>query len=222
MRYTVFINQKRALEWGMSLQEAFVYAFLYELPSWAETLTIGNQIYYFAARQMVAEQIPLLSKKTDTVYRYFKKLEGLGLIELIRVGNRDYIALTSEAEKWNSENNPTLGKSSEQTRKIIRPSSENNPTDNIIKDNKIIDKGKAPPSRVFKKPTLEEVVNYFKAKKADPETAKKAFDYYEAANWYDGRGNKVVNWKQKMISIWMKKDERKKQFELKNIDYGEE
>ena len=38
--------------------------------------------------------------------------------------------------------------------------------------------------------------------------AQKAFDYYSAANWHDGKGNPVRNWKQKLIAVWFK-DENK-------------
>lgn len=49
------------------------------------------------------------------------------------------------------------------------------------------------------KPTLEEVKEYCKERNnnVDP---KKFFDYYEVNNWVDNKGNKVKNWKQKVIT----------------------
>lgn len=58
----------------------------------------------------------------------------------------------------------------------------------------------------FQPPTVEEVIKYFFEKGYTAEHARKAFDYYDAADWHDAKGNKVKNWKQKMISVWMKEE----------------
>ena len=60
---------------------------------------------------------------------------------------------------------------------------------------------------VFVPPTINEVISYFKSKGYSEPSAKKAFEYYETANWHDSTGKKVKNWKQKMIAVWFK-DER--------------
>ncbi len=56
----------------------------------------------------------------------------------------------------------------------------------------------------FTPPTLNDVLLYFEEKGYSKESAKKAFDYYSSANWSDSRGNKIKNWKQKMIGVWFK------------------
>lgn len=72
----------------------------------------------------------------------------------------------------------------------------NNKNNNIIINNNIIEKKK------FKPPTLEEVKEYCKQRNnnVDP---KKFFDYYEVGDWKDSKGNKLKNWKQKLIT-WEK------------------
>lgn len=60
----------------------------------------------------------------------------------------------------------------------------------------------------FIPPTLDEVVNYFQKKGYLKSTAEKAYEYYNEADWIDSQGNKVLNWKQKMIAVWFK-DENK-------------
>jgi len=60
----------------------------------------------------------------------------------------------------------------------------------------------------FKPPTENEVIEYFKEKGYKISAAKKAFEFYNVANWIDSKGNKVKNWKQKMISIWMKDEDK--------------
>lgn len=71
---------------------------------------------------------------------------------------------------------------------------ENDKDNNISINNTRINK--------YSKPTLEEVENYCKERNnnVDP---KKFYDYYEVNNWIDNKGNKVRNWKQKVIT-WEK------------------
>jgi hypothetical protein len=60
----------------------------------------------------------------------------------------------------------------------------------------------------FVPPTLLEVKEYFKEKGYTESSAIKAFEYYESNSWKDSQGNKVKSWKQKMIGVWFK-DENK-------------
>jgi len=50
-----------------------------------------------------------------------------------------------------------------------------------------------------KKPTLEEIQDYIIEKELNVD-AKKFFDYFETGNWIDSKGNKVKNWKQKLLT----------------------
>lgn len=63
-------------------------------------------------------------------------------------------------------------------------------------------------SKKFIHPSLEEVKKYFIENGYSQSAATKAFNYYNTAQWVDSKGNKVRNWKQKMISVWFK-DENK-------------
>ena len=71
---------------------------------------------------------------------------------------------------------------------------ENNTSNNTTSIKKEIYK-----ERKLKKPTLEEVQEYCKQRgnSVDP---KKFIDFYEVNNWTDSKGNKVKNWKQKVIT----------------------
>jgi hypothetical protein len=57
-------------------------------------------------------------------------------------------------------------------------------------------------------PSLDDVTAYFKEKGYKTETAKIAFEYYNASNWHDRDGKPVKNWKQKMISVWFKEEHK--------------
>lgn len=50
-----------------------------------------------------------------------------------------------------------------------------------------------------KNPTLEEVEQYIKEKQLKVD-AKQFYDYFSEGNWIDSKGNKVKNWKQKLLT----------------------
>lgn len=64
------------------------------------------------------------------------------------------------------------------------------------------------PSKTFIPPTISEVKDYFKSKGYMESAAIKAYEYYDAANWVDGKGQKVLNWKQKCIGVWFKNENK--------------
>ena len=51
----------------------------------------------------------------------------------------------------------------------------------------------------FKKPTLEDIENYINERSMKV-NAKTFYDYFTESNWIDSKGNKVKNWKQKLIT----------------------
>jgi hypothetical protein len=61
-------------------------------------------------------------------------------------------------------------------------------------------------SKIFIPPTFKEFEKYCKDNNFE-HIAKKAFEYYSTADWHDGKGNPVKNWKQKLQGVWF--DERK-------------
>lgn len=61
---------------------------------------------------------------------------------------------------------------------------------------------------VFISPSIDDVVLYFKENGYSTETAKRAYQGYAEADWHDSRGNKILNWKQKMVHVWFKDENR--------------
>lgn len=135
MKYNISIDQPRSIEWGLNHAEALMFSFCYALPSWADSIFIDGEVYYFASRTKVIEEMPIITDKADTVYRLYKSLKEKGLIDFQKFGKKDCIRLTEKSKSWNSEKNPSAGNISEKTRKKIRENSENFPTDNITIDN---------------------------------------------------------------------------------------
>jgi len=151
MKYSINIDQINALDWGLSLSEAAVFTYLFNVPTWADAIQIEGQTFYFAARQKTCQDIPLISDKPDTIYRIYRALHEKGVISYLKHMGRDCMKITEKGKGWNSEKNPSsiveLGKKSESTRKIFRKNSEKNPTYNSTIDNHTIlleeERGKA-------------------------------------------------------------------------------
>ncbi|HBJ74614.1 MAG TPA: hypothetical protein DDY86_03635, partial [Syntrophaceae bacterium] len=97
-------------------------------------------------------------------------------------------------------------------------------TDTDIKE---IYKEKKNTSKKFIPPTLPEVIKYFFENGYSIEVGKRAYQGYSEANWHDSKGNKVQNWKQKMVHVWFKDEHRetnqpnKKPITMKDIENGE-
>jgi hypothetical protein len=82
---------------------------------------------------------------------------------------------------------------------------ERNETNNVNKENKE-KKEKKCSKKSFAAPSVEDVIEYFKENGYNESHARKAFKYYNDADWVDSRNNKVFNWKQKVQSVWFKDD----------------
>ena len=144
MRFSTYINNQKALEWGLNASQAALFDLLNQASSWAEEIVIDGAVFYWVSRGSVIRELPLFYSKSDTVYRHFVDLSKKGLTVYLKHGEKDLIRLTEKGKTWNefkaeqirdnSEINPTvgdkLGNKSETTRKQIRDNSEINPTDN--------------------------------------------------------------------------------------------
>ena len=77
--------------------------------------------------------------------------------------------------------------------------------------------------KIFVPPLLSDVQDYFIENGYSIESATKAFNYYASSNWVDSKDNKIKNWKQKMIGVWFKEENKQKINTNKLIEptYGE-
>jgi len=157
MRYTISIDQIRSQEWKLTLSEAAVFDFCTRLASWAEPMLIDGQVWYFASRNKVIEELPIITQKPDTIYRIYKALDEKGAILWQKHDGKDCVQITEKGKAWNSEKNPNdsheLGKKSELTRKKIRINSEKNPTNNNTIDKDTIDKRENARAKTENQPT---------------------------------------------------------------------
>ena len=111
MRYTMSINAVKCQEWGLNINQGALFDLINQASSWANSIVINGEVYYWVSRHMIIEEIPIAYSKTDTVYRAFKDLVNKGLIEHIKQGQKDLIRLTEKGKQWNAKNseiNPTF------------------------------------------------------------------------------------------------------------------
>jgi len=147
LKYTLTINQKQALELGMNnVNQVIILGLIAECHSWAEPEIIDNIVYYWTARQKISEELPLLSLKSDSVYRHLKTLADLGLIDYKKVGKKDCVKLTKKGKSYyvgnkseldeNSEINPSKFGNKSEKNSEINPTYKNTNPIRVTKDNK--------------------------------------------------------------------------------------
>ena len=106
MQFGVYINQVKALEWGLNFQQAGLFAVVYEAQHWAESLVVAGRTYYNLSKGKIIDELPLLTDKKDTVYRLLKQLEEKGVLVCTRFAGKDYFLITDRGRGWNREPTP--------------------------------------------------------------------------------------------------------------------
>lgn len=118
MQYSIFINQIKAVEWGISTQQAILFGFLHNSASWAYSTVVDGITYYSLSKSKICTELPLLTDKPDTVYRMLKELAAKDLVLTTVIGNRTYVAITPKGATWGTsapfeKQENKLGKKSE-------------------------------------------------------------------------------------------------------------
>lgn len=148
MRYHSRINYVKCDEWGLNVVQGALFDLLNESSSWAKTHIIGNEVYYWVSRNKVLDELPVVFKRADTVYRNLKVLADKGLIIYTKEGVKDLIMLTEKGKTWNSKINSEKNPSKEKESK----NSEKNPS-------KLGNKSENTPENTDKNPT-DKVTSY--------------------------------------------------------------
>lgn len=129
MQYTLTISQTKALEWGLNAQQALLFAFVYECPSWCKPVKTEDGIFYALSKAKIVDELPLLTDKVDTAYRLLKQLETAGVVELSHTAGITLVRLTDKGREWNRslDGSEKFPSKAPRGRKKIRGTSEKNP-----------------------------------------------------------------------------------------------
>ena len=220
MKYSSYIDNVRSLDWGLTIQQAYIFSWLWDIPSWADTAIFDNDVWYFASKTKALDELPLLTTKIDTVYRHYKSLKDKGLIDIKKVDGKDYIKFTEKSKDWgrkseHSENNPnTLGNISDNHSDLI-------PTyKTTILNNNTNDKLERETKR-FQPPTIQQIDDYIfeKTGHTDLDEAENFFNYYESKGWIVGR-TKMKKWKNSLAGWLKRRDTYNKQTPKRKVNDG--
>lgn len=136
MRYNLFINQVKVMEWGLNLAQASVFSVLNEAHSWASSTIFDGEVYYWFSKSKLIKELPVVTDKPDTIKRHLAALEKLGLIRRKTVveGNNtyNYIAITEKGKQWNAAPDASdVGSSGDGKNIPPRETSENDDGKNL-------------------------------------------------------------------------------------------
>ena len=130
MKYTIYVNQAKAIDLGLTnINQAMIFDLLTTASTWAKPSTRNGEVYYWVARQAICSELPILSMKPDTVYRHLKSLADIGLIDYKKDGKKDCIRVTALGTTYltstMSEINPSASKNTE-----MNPNKHGNESEN--------------------------------------------------------------------------------------------
>ena len=154
-----------------------------------------------------AEGLSKLNKEGITsIKNCLQELENNGLLtrKKIKDNNNRFIGIEYILTDNPSNEKADSGKPTDGKPNVGKPTNINN-KDLLKKD---LNKKEINNKNIFVPPTLEEVKSYFKENGYKEETAITAFKYYDVSDWKDKNNNQVKNWKQKMISVWFKEENK--------------
>lgn len=150
----------------------------------------------------VFEQFRMIDVIDDIIYiSNWEKYQSVEGMEKVREQTRKRVAIYREKQKLISS----------VTSNVTVTQGNAIDIDKDIEEEKEIKKEIRKKPKGFTAPTLEEVKAYCEEKglSVDP----KAFlDYFTESNWVDSKGNKVRNWKQKLLT-WQKYEPKQTTFE---------
>lgn len=105
MQYSLYIDQKRSVEWRLTPKQALLFSYITTATKWAQSTTQEESIYYFLSKNKLCQEMPLVATKTNTMYKYIKQLEEKGVILHQVIKNMTHIAITNKGKMWGKQGN---------------------------------------------------------------------------------------------------------------------
>ena len=170
---------------------------------WCMMLEVLTKSDYFKIKIEDLE-IEILSADFGIEADLFKEILSymLKLNLLQTADNCEYLS-----QKLTDRLQPVLDKrrNSSKTRVSVTESTQSKVKKSKVKESKEDIKSK--PKKVFIPPTYEEFLKYC-TDEGFSNIAERAFKGYEAGDWHDAQGRKVIRWKQKLQNGWFKSENK--------------
>ena len=136
MKFTININQKVCVDYGLNFKHGALLDLLTQLSTWAKDEVIDGSTFYSLSYSKVLEELPTVFEKADTVYRHLKKLRDLGLLEQKKSGKNqlNFVRLTAKGKRLSRVGNkpePCQGSDLNPTRVGNKPEPQNMSLDPI-------------------------------------------------------------------------------------------
>ena len=249
MTFSLQIDQKFAVEHGMTIVQTTTLAACFTLPIWSKSIAVDGQVWYQYSEEKMAEDFPLLFGCPKRFYKNAIELADLGFIEMMKVGRDKYLHFTAACSTWNrvtdqkrtespktdfsspklDENSPKLDSvpitNNELTNRI---DNNNTPADGQLFE--FEEKPKKRDGRKTKKPYISfEETEYYKnpelfcqrlAETGEfPQNTDFRHYYYAAIDW-SMKGNKYTEWVSS-VRIWIRNDKNKNKLPIVKTGYGD-
>lgn len=119
MKYFLSLDLIHLKEWGLNPSQGMLFAYLFNVPTWATPEQLDGETFYFCCRSnIITDTGGTITDKPDTIYRLLKDLDKAGVIQYAKNGRKDLIRITNKGKKWsfhNSENFPNFVKQGENS-----------------------------------------------------------------------------------------------------------
>lgn len=214
-----------------SMPDGYLYSNIL-MKLYLRSLKDGGKLLF---NNMIPYTPPVLAKvvrhQVGTVEKALDIFQELGLIEVLDNGTifmtdiQNFIGESStEADRKrqyrnriNEEKTALLGSGGQMSGQMSDKSTPEIEIDiDIDKDIDIKKENYKRKSTRFVPPTLEEIQNYINEKNLNVD-AKKFYDYFTVGEWVDSKGNKVKNWKQKLLT-WNSSNQNKTRQQSNGLD----
>lgn len=180
-------------------------------PNMKKLYVDGKEYAWLTHKKLIAD-LPLLDITKRACIERMQKLVEFEILDyrLVKEGGtfslytfgKNYINLVRSTDAGDAQLSNTEGMRSNDTGWSVQTGNKDSSISYpSIKNPSTKDKRKRKP---FVPPTFEDIEKYCKERNNGVD-AKKFFDFYDAADWIDSKGNPVRNWKQKVIT-WEKND----------------
>lgn len=164
---------------------------------------------FIFGRKKASEELNI---NENTIYKYIKMLEQLEMITTN--SNTKFTIIT--IRKWDEYQyigEEEITTEEQQNNSGVTTKEQQNNTNKNVKNIKNVKNVRNNNSK-FIPPTVEEISQYVLEKRLNV-SAQQFYDYFSTGNWIDAKGNKVKNWKQKLLT-WNKYAEPKKNKQINN------
>ena len=95
MQFSLYTNQAKAIEWGISLNQATLFGYIHQ-----NVASLQRDLFTRLSKEQIIKDLPIIATKKDTVYRLTKVLIDNGLIAKKVIERCDFYLITDKGMSW--------------------------------------------------------------------------------------------------------------------------